>query len=146
MAPLVAGSPPLQVARDGRLGSRLVNTNYNNFAPRVGIAWSPSEQWSVRAGFGMFYSQESKTSIFDLNRGLGGRTGQNALGGIFAGDLEDAALVVADCPAILPQCRLDENLRRLLKVGLGRSDQARDVRDSGGAVLQQYDARGVGCE
>jgi hypothetical protein len=72
----VAGSPPLQVARDGRLGSRLVNTNYKDFAPRLGIAWSPSDKWSVRTGFGMFYSQESKNSIFDLNRGLGGRTGQ----------------------------------------------------------------------
>ena len=71
----VAGSPPLQTVRDGRLGARLVNTNYNNFAPRLGIAWSPSDQWSIRTGFGMFYSQESKNSIFDLNRGLGGRTG-----------------------------------------------------------------------
>ncbi len=72
----VAGSPALQVARDGRLGSRLINTNYDNFAPRLGIAWSPSSKWSVRTGFGIFYSQESKNSIFDLNRGLGGRTGQ----------------------------------------------------------------------
>jgi len=72
----VAGSPPLQVARDGRLGSRLIKTNYNNFAPRLGIAWSPSDRWSVRTGVGIFYSQESKNSIFDLNRGLGGRTGQ----------------------------------------------------------------------
>jgi hypothetical protein len=72
----VPGSPPLQVARDGRMGSRLVNTNYNNFAPRLGIAWSPSSNWSIRTGFGFFYSQESKNSIFDLNRGLGGRTGQ----------------------------------------------------------------------
>ena len=72
----VAGSPPLQVARDGRLGARMINTNYNNFAPRLGIAWSPSDKWSVRTGFGFFYSQESKNSIFDLNRGLGGRTGQ----------------------------------------------------------------------
>jgi hypothetical protein len=71
----VAGSPALQVARDGRMGSRLINTNYRNFAPRLGIAWSPSSQWSIRTGFGMFYSQESKNSIFDLNRGLGGRTG-----------------------------------------------------------------------
>ena len=30
----------------------------------------------VRTGFGFFYSQESKNSIFDLNRGLGGRTGR----------------------------------------------------------------------
>src|SRR4029077_16805174 len=66
----------LQVARDGRLGSRLINTNYNNFAPRLGIAWSPSSKWSIRTGFGIFYSQESKNSTFDLNRGLGGRTGQ----------------------------------------------------------------------
>ena len=72
----VPGSPPLQVARDGRLGARLINTDYNNFAPRLGIAWSPSNKWSIRTGFGMFYSQESKNSIFDLNRGLGGRTGQ----------------------------------------------------------------------
>ena len=72
----VAGSPPLQVARDGRLGSRLINTSYRDFAPRLGIAWSPSNKWVVRTGFGLFYSQESKNSIFDLNRGLGGRTGQ----------------------------------------------------------------------
>jgi hypothetical protein len=74
----VAGSPALQVARDGRLGSRLIKTNYLNFAPRLGLAWSPTSKWSVRTGFGIFYSQESKNSIFDLNRGLGGRTGQVA--------------------------------------------------------------------
>jgi hypothetical protein len=74
----VAGNPPLQVARDGRLGARLVDTDYHDFAPRLGLAWSPSSKWSVRGGFGIFYSQESKNSIFDLNRGLGGRTGQVA--------------------------------------------------------------------
>jgi hypothetical protein len=65
----------VQVARDGRLGNRLVSTDYNNFAPRLGIAYSPSDKWSIRTGFGIFFSQESKNSIFDLNRGLGGRTG-----------------------------------------------------------------------
>ncbi len=69
-----ASAPPVQVARDGRLGPRLINTDYNNFAPRFGIAYSPSDKWSIRTGFGVFYSQESKNSIFDLNRGLGGRT------------------------------------------------------------------------
>jgi hypothetical protein len=73
---VVAGSPALQVARDGRLGSRLIATDYNNFAPRLGIAWSPSSKWAIRTGFGVFFSQESKNSIFDLNRGLGGRTGR----------------------------------------------------------------------
>ena len=59
------------------MGNRLIATDYNNFAPRLGVAWSPSEKWSIRAGFGFFFSQESKNSIFDLNRGLGGRTSYN---------------------------------------------------------------------
>ena len=64
---------PVQLARDGRLGKRLIKTDYNNFAPRLGIAFSPSNKWSIRTGFGVFFSQESKNSIFDMNRGMGGR-------------------------------------------------------------------------
>jgi hypothetical protein len=68
------GAPgPVPVARDGRLGDRLVNTDYRDFAPRFGIAWSPSPKWSVRTGFGIFYSQESANNRFDLNRGTAGR-------------------------------------------------------------------------
>ncbi len=37
----VSGSPAFQVARDGRLGSRLVATDYNNFAPRLGDCVEP---------------------------------------------------------------------------------------------------------
>ena len=69
---------PLQTVRDGRMGTRLINTNYHDFAPRIGIAYSPSDQWSIRAGFGRFFSMESKNSIFDLARGMGGRTGNVA--------------------------------------------------------------------
>jgi len=64
---------PVQLARDGRLGSRLINTDYNNYAPRLGIAYSPNNKWSIRAGAGVFFSQESKNSIFDMNRATGGR-------------------------------------------------------------------------
>ena len=73
-----AGTRLLQVARDGRMGTRLINTNYNDFAPRFGIAYSPSNKWSFRAGFGLFYSQESKNSIFDLIADLAGRTVSSA--------------------------------------------------------------------
>jgi len=69
----VAAPLPLQTVQDGRMGSRLIDTNYHNFAPRIGIAFSPSDQWSIRAGYGIFYSFESKNSIFDLERGMGGR-------------------------------------------------------------------------
>jgi hypothetical protein len=60
-------------ARDGRLGDRLETTDWNNVAPRIGIAWSPTSKWSVRAGWGVFYSQESGNSRFDLARNLSGR-------------------------------------------------------------------------
>jgi hypothetical protein len=50
-----------------------MKTDWNNFAPRLGIAYSPNQQWSFRTGFGVFFSQESKNSIFDLNRATGGR-------------------------------------------------------------------------
>ncbi len=69
---------PLQTVRDGRMGKRLIDTNYGDFAPRIGIAWSPTDKWAVRAGFGIFYSMESKNSIFDMSRGMGGRTGSVA--------------------------------------------------------------------
>lgn len=69
---------PLPTARDGRLGSRLIATDWHNLAPRFGIAYSPTSKWVIRTGFGIFYDQESKNSIFDLVRGSAGRN--NTLG------------------------------------------------------------------
>jgi hypothetical protein len=66
-------SPAVRVARDGRMGDRLVNPDKNDFAPRIGIAWSPSNKWSVRTGAGIFYSAEVANTRFDLGRTLGGR-------------------------------------------------------------------------
>jgi len=68
------GQPgPVAVARDGRLGDRMVQTDWNNFAPRFGIAYSPNSKWSIRAGFGVFFSQETANSKFDVNRSTAGR-------------------------------------------------------------------------
>ena len=66
-------SPPTQVARDGRMGDALVQTNYLNFAPRFGVAYSPNGKWSLRTGFGIFYSQDAGNTRFDLARNFGGR-------------------------------------------------------------------------
>ena len=68
--------PGVPVARDGRLGDRLLQTNYGDLAPRFGIAYSPTSKWTIRTGFGIFYSAETNNSKFDLNRGLGGRVTQ----------------------------------------------------------------------
>ncbi len=72
-ANLTGTGGPVLVARDGRLGSRMVNTDYKNFGPRFGIAYSPSSKWSIRTGFGIFYSQETANSKFDVNRASAGR-------------------------------------------------------------------------
>jgi hypothetical protein len=45
----------------------------NDFAPRLGIAWTPSNRWTVRTGAGVFYSQDSGNARFDMARNLAGR-------------------------------------------------------------------------
>ena len=70
--------PGVPVARDGRLGDRLMQTDYTNWAPRLGVSYSPSNKWTLRTGFGVFYSVESGNSRFDLNRGFAGRVARDA--------------------------------------------------------------------
>jgi hypothetical protein len=70
---LVRFDPAICVVRDGRLGDRLVNADYTNFAPRLGIAWSPTSKTTVRAGAGMFYVQDTGNPRFDMARNFFGR-------------------------------------------------------------------------
>ena len=60
-------------ARDGRLGSNLVNSDHKDFAPRLGIAWSPTGKWTVRVGAGVFYTQDTGNPVFDMARSLSGK-------------------------------------------------------------------------
>lgn len=60
-------------AGDQYMGRSLVNPNDLNFGPRVGLAYSPSDRWSIRAGFGTFYVQDIGNAVFDMSRNLGGR-------------------------------------------------------------------------
>ena len=70
--------PGICTARDGRLGSNLVQSDHTDFAPRLGIAWSPSANWTVRAGVGMFYTQDTGNPVFDMARNLAGRVNNTA--------------------------------------------------------------------
>src|SRR6185436_13155875 len=45
--------PQIGVLCDGRLGERLVQTDRNDFAPRIGITYSPDSKWVFRLGGGM---------------------------------------------------------------------------------------------
>jgi hypothetical protein len=58
---------------NGVLNSRLMKTEYKDFAPRLGIAYSPSSKWVVRAGFGAFYNQDIGNAVFDMARNIAGR-------------------------------------------------------------------------
>src|SRR5689334_11807292 len=62
--------PEVQVARDGRLGSSLVNADYTNFAPRIGVAYSVGPKLTIRSGFGIFYATDIGNSSYDLARNL----------------------------------------------------------------------------
>ena len=64
-------NPAIQVARSNLYGGRLIQADKRDFAPRLGIAYSPSPKWTIRTGYGIFYSQDSGNSRFDLARGWG---------------------------------------------------------------------------
>lgn len=72
-------APNIQVARDGRLGDRLIFDDKTNFAPRLGWAFTPSDKWSMRAGTGIFYMQDTGNPRFDMARNLSGRRRDNTL-------------------------------------------------------------------
>src|SRR5713226_5046426 len=66
--------PNIPLVQDGRLGNRLVNRDNNDFAPRIGIAWSPNPKWVLRTGAGAFYNQDQGNPRFDVGRIAAGRT------------------------------------------------------------------------
>jgi outer membrane receptor for ferrienterochelin and colicin len=41
----------------------LFNQDTNNFSPRIGLAWSPSSKWVVRAGYGTFFDRYVLASL-----------------------------------------------------------------------------------
>ncbi|HLJ16158.1 MAG TPA: TonB-dependent receptor [Bryobacteraceae bacterium] len=60
-------------AGDQYMGRSLVNPDNNNFAPRIGLAYSPTDHWTFRAGFGVFYVQDESNPVFDMSRNMAGR-------------------------------------------------------------------------
>ena len=43
-----------------------INTDSNNFGPRVGIAWQPLKDTVVRAGYGIFYGRTTDSTYYAL--------------------------------------------------------------------------------
>ena len=61
------------------------NGDYKEFAPRVGIAWSPREKWSVRASYGIFDAPRDAENYTDGALGLGFNPHNSGNGGYVYG-------------------------------------------------------------
>src|SRR5450756_348917 len=51
----------------------LLDTQYSNFAPRLGISYSPNSKLVIRTGYGIFYNQDVGNAYFDMARNIAGR-------------------------------------------------------------------------
>jgi len=47
------------------------NADYKEFAPRIGVAWSPRDNWSIRASYGIFDAPRDAENYTDNSLGLG---------------------------------------------------------------------------
>lgn len=55
------------------MGQALYNYWKTDFAPRLGIAYSPTPNWVIRAGAGIFYTQDQHDIDFDPGRNVAAR-------------------------------------------------------------------------
>uniref|UniRef100_Q01NB5 TonB-dependent receptor n=1 Tax=Solibacter usitatus (strain Ellin6076) TaxID=234267 RepID=Q01NB5_SOLUE len=69
---------PAPVCSNGAFPDALLKTDRRNWAPRVGISWSPDTKLVVRAGFGIFYNQDIGNAYFDMARNIAGRVTQTS--------------------------------------------------------------------
>jgi hypothetical protein len=69
---------------DGR--SKIFDTDHNNFAPRIGVAYSPFPDTAIRGGFGMFYDQILGAVVSQSRNVFPTFTNVNFGGGAFAGN------------------------------------------------------------
>ena len=61
-------APDVQYVRDGRFGRGAYRSDYNDFAPRLGIAWSIDPKTVLRTGGGMYYVRDIGNAVFDTVR------------------------------------------------------------------------------
>ncbi len=73
-------SPAPQCA-NGQFPNSLMQTAYDNWAPRLGIAYTPNNSWVIRTGFGMYYDNDTANARFDVARNLAGRVTTTSGGG-----------------------------------------------------------------
>ncbi|MFN7920267.1 MAG: carboxypeptidase-like regulatory domain-containing protein [Bryobacteraceae bacterium] len=107
---IVVRWPNIDVVQDGRLGDRMVKRDNNDFAPRIGLTWSPTDRWVIRTGAGMFYTQDTGNPRFDMARNIAGRFRQEAVSDFPDRQWNNAFKEIAGALAQVPQPYTFSNL------------------------------------
>lgn len=74
--PVYAGNPPyplpsnIPVVRDGRFGNTIFRTDYNNWGPRLGLAYNVNDKTVIRVGAGIYYIHDIGNTMFDVTRNM----------------------------------------------------------------------------
>ncbi len=50
-----------------------IQTDNNDFGPRLGLAWQVDDKTTVRTGYGIYYAQDTGNPVFDMGRNFGAR-------------------------------------------------------------------------
>ncbi len=58
---------------NGDYPNSMVSTSYLDFAPRIGLSYSPTSSIVIRAGYGLYYNHDTANARFDVARNLAGR-------------------------------------------------------------------------
>jgi hypothetical protein len=58
----------IQYVRDGRFGRGAYKPDKNDFAPRLGVAWTVTPQTVIRSGAGIYYVRDIGSAVFDTVR------------------------------------------------------------------------------
>jgi Carboxypeptidase regulatory-like domain/TonB dependent receptor len=77
------GSPvtPAPQCANGQFPNKLMQTDYTNWAPRLGVSYTPTPTVVVRAGYGIYYNHDIANARFDVARNLAGRVTNTSGGG-----------------------------------------------------------------
>jgi hypothetical protein len=61
-------APDVQYVRDGRFGRGAYKSDFNDFAPRLGVAWAITPKMVLRSGSGIYYVRDIGNAVFDTVR------------------------------------------------------------------------------